>query len=239
MKTDNTRENANLKNKKLRTDDIDTSGKQQVAIPVVEEDLQVGKREVEKGGVRVETRVVEKPVEETVNLREENVRVERVPTDRPLTEREMAEMRNGTIEVVERAEIPMVTKEARVVEEVLVTKDTTQRSETVRDTVKHTEVFVQQLQGQGRTDWPLRNEFSKYDTDFRNHFAKGSYTGYQYDDFVPAYQYGYDIGMSDRYRGKDWDTIDRDAGLEWNKRNPGTWDKVKSAVRHAWMKATS
>jgi len=228
----------NLKGKKIRTDDIAVPGKERVAVPVVQEDIQVGKREVEKGGVRVETRMVESPVEETVNLREETVRVNRVPTDRPLTERELAEMQNQTIEVVEHAEVPVVAKEARVVEEVIVTKDTTQHSETIKDRVKHTEVFVQDLQGKPSSTWQHRNAFSTFDSDFRTHFSQGSYTGYKYDDMIPAYQYGYDIGMSDRYRGKDWDYIDRDAGLEWDRRNPGTWLKVKSAVRHAWLKAT-
>jgi len=229
----------NLRNKKVRTDDIATQGKERVAVPVVQEDIQVGKREVEKGGVRVETRMVESPVQETVNLREEKVRVDRVPTDRPLTERELAEMQNRTIEVVEHAEVPVVAKEARVVEEVVVTKNTTQRAETIKDTVKHTEVFVQDLQDKRTGDWQHRGAFANYDTDFRTHFSQGGYTGYQYDDMIPAYQYGYDIGMSDRYRGKDWDYIDRDAGVEWERRNPGTWAKVKGAVKHAWLKATN
>jgi hypothetical protein len=53
------------------------------AIPVVQEELQVGKRAVARGGVRVYSRVVEQPVEETVQLREERVRVERRPVNRP------------------------------------------------------------------------------------------------------------------------------------------------------------
>src|SRR4051794_6001375 len=55
-------------------------------LPVVEEELQVGKRRVERGGVRVGTRVTEQPVEEQVRLREERARVERRPVDRPATE---------------------------------------------------------------------------------------------------------------------------------------------------------
>jgi hypothetical protein len=54
-------------------------------IPVVQEELQVGKRQVEAGGVRIYTRVTEKPVEEKVRLREEHVDVERRPVDRPLS----------------------------------------------------------------------------------------------------------------------------------------------------------
>jgi len=117
----------------------------QTAIPVVEEELQVGKREVERGGVRVRTEVQERPVEEKVNLREEHVRVERRPVDRPASEADINRARQGgTIEVREKAEQPVVQKQARVVEEVVVGKEATQRTETVRDTVRRTDVDVEE-----------------------------------------------------------------------------------------------
>jgi hypothetical protein len=49
------------------------------------EQLQVGKREVEHGGVRVRSRVIEKPVEEHLRLREERVVVNRRPVNREVT----------------------------------------------------------------------------------------------------------------------------------------------------------
>lgn len=122
---------------------LDRDGK--VAIPVVEEQFQVGKRAVE-GGVRVESRVVERPVEQSVNLREERVKVERHPVDRAATTADAAAFREGTMEFKERSEEPVVSKTARVVEEVVVSKDARQRTETVRGTVRNTEVQVQQQQ---------------------------------------------------------------------------------------------
>jgi uncharacterized protein (TIGR02271 family) len=116
----------------------------EVAIPVVEEELQVGKRQVERGGVRVRSRVIERPVEEMVRLREERVRVERWPVNRPVTEADLRAFREGTIEVTERAEEPVVSKQARVIEEVAVGKDVAKRTETVRDTVRRTEVDVEE-----------------------------------------------------------------------------------------------
>jgi uncharacterized protein (TIGR02271 family) len=115
-------------------------------VPVVEEELQVGKREVERGGVRVESRVEERPVEEQVTLREEHVRVERRPVDRPVGDAEGL-FREGTLEVSERAEVPVVAKEARVVEEVVVNKEVGERTETVRDTVRRTDVNVEEVEG--------------------------------------------------------------------------------------------
>ena len=120
------------------------SNQGEVALPVVEEQLQVGKRAVQRGGVRVYTRVTERPVEETINLREEQVRVERRPVDRPVSEADLAAVREGAIEVTTTGEEAVVSKQARVVEEVVVGKEATERTETVRDTVRRTDVDVEQ-----------------------------------------------------------------------------------------------
>jgi uncharacterized protein (TIGR02271 family) len=111
------------------------------AIPIVEEELNVGKRQVEGGRVRVRSYVVETPVQEQVNLREERVHVERRPTDRPLTGSENL-FQDHTIEVEEKSEEAVVSKDARVKEELVVKKDVEQRTETVSDTVRRTEVEV-------------------------------------------------------------------------------------------------
>lgn len=111
-------------------------------IPVVEEQLRVGKRETDRGRVRVRSYVVETPVTEQVSLREEHVHVERRPVDRPLTDADDA-FRERTIEAVEHSEEAVVSKEARVVEEITVNKEVDQRQETVHDTVRRQEVEVE------------------------------------------------------------------------------------------------
>jgi uncharacterized protein (TIGR02271 family) len=116
-----------------------------VSIPIVEEQLTVGKREVESGGARIHTRVEEVPVQEQVTLREEHVTVDRRPVDRAVTDADNVALRGGTIEVTERAEQAVVSKEARVVEEVVVGKEATERTETVQDTVRRTDVDVEQV----------------------------------------------------------------------------------------------
>jgi uncharacterized protein (TIGR02271 family) len=112
-------------------------------IPVIEEDIDVGKRQVEGGGVRVQSRIIERPVEEHVRLREERVNVERHPVNRPVTDADIRAFREGTIEVRERSEQPVVNKKARVVEEVAINKDVNMRDHTVKDTVRRTDVDVQ------------------------------------------------------------------------------------------------
>lgn len=123
-----------------RTSDSDDRSE---SIPVIREELEVGKREVERGGVRVRSRIVERPVEENVRLREEHVRIERNPVDRPVSSSDLGAFREGEIELTERAEVPVVNKEARVVEEVRLSKEVTEREETIRDTVRSTDVDVE------------------------------------------------------------------------------------------------
>lgn len=113
------------------------------AIPVIEENLRVGKREVNKGRVRVVSRVSERPVEETVSLHEEHAHIERRPVDRPAAADELNSFKAGSIEIQETAEEVVVEKSARVVEEVTVGKQSTSHEETVRDTVRRTDVEVQ------------------------------------------------------------------------------------------------
>jgi uncharacterized protein (TIGR02271 family) len=111
-------------------------------IPVVEEQLHISKRDREHGRVRVRAYVTERPVSEQVSLREERVDVERRPVDRPLTDADNA-FRETTIEAVEHREEAVVSKEARIVEEVVLHKDATQRTETVEDTVRRQDVEVE------------------------------------------------------------------------------------------------
>lgn len=112
------------------------------AIPVIEEDLRVGKREVNTGRVRVVSRVSERPVEETVNLHEEHAHIERRPVDRPAAAGELNSFKAGSIEIQETAEELVIEKSARVVEEVSVGKQSSDHQETVRDTVRRTDVDV-------------------------------------------------------------------------------------------------
>jgi uncharacterized protein (TIGR02271 family) len=121
------------------------------AIPIVEETLRVGKREVGRGGVRVRSYVRETPVTEQVSLREEHVNIERRPVDQPLSAAGGDLFQDRTIEMTETAEEAVVAKEARVTEELTISKDIDQRTETISDTVRHTEVDVEDTRSAGST----------------------------------------------------------------------------------------
>lgn len=108
-------------------------------IDVVEERINIAKRETDAGRVRVRSYVREIPVEEDVTLRSETVNIERRPVDRAAGADAFEEQ---TLEAREYRETPVVSKEARVVEEIDLNKNVDTRTETVRDTVRKTEVEI-------------------------------------------------------------------------------------------------
>ena len=118
-------------------------GAERQTIPVIEEELQVGKRQVQRGGARIYTRVTEKPVEQTVDLKEEHVIIERRPVDRPATDVDFRDGQERELEIRTTAEEPVIAKTARVVEEVEIGRQTTHRKETVRDTVQRRDVEIE------------------------------------------------------------------------------------------------
>lgn len=94
--------------------------------------------------------MVETPVEEQVSLRDETIRVERraVTGGSPVTSADFTER---TVEMTETDEEAVVAKTARVTEEVVVSKDVTERVETVRDTVRRDEVEIEKIPGGSTT----------------------------------------------------------------------------------------
>ncbi len=117
-----------------------TAGDEEV-IPVVKEELAVGKRAHETRR-RIRTHVIERPVQEQVRLQDETVIVERRPATGDRAAR-TGDLHEREFEVIERHEEPVVEKRARATEEVVVKKDVKNRTETVADTVRETEVEVE------------------------------------------------------------------------------------------------
>jgi uncharacterized protein (TIGR02271 family) len=208
------------------------------AIPVVQEQLKVGKREVQRGGVRVFSRIVETPVNESIGLREERVNVERRPVNEPISSVDTAAFKEQSIEVRETAEEAVVEKSARVVEEVLVNKEVTQREQQISDTVRHTEVEVEQL-GAGAA----RSSGMSDDDYYRNHFTSNyGTTGGSYEDYAPAYSYGSEMARNQKYSGRQWNEVENDLRSDWSTRSGSsagsTWEKMKDAVKSGWDRMT-
>ncbi|WEF35604.1 YsnF/AvaK domain-containing protein [Pseudoduganella chitinolytica] len=198
-------------------------------IPVMQEELKVGKRMVQRGGVRIYQRLVETPVQESVSLREEHVNVERRPVDRPIDPSQVGAFQETSFELRENAEEAVVQKTARVVEEVVVGKEVSQRTDQISDTVRSTQVDVEQL---GSTD---------DDDYYRSHWTSNyGNLGGTFDDYAPAYRYGASMRDSDSYRGRSWDEAETTLRSNWESHYPtSAWDKFKAAVKHGWERMTS
>jgi len=203
----------------------------ETTIPVVEEELQVGKRQTERD-VHVRTTVTETPVTEQVQLREEHVTVERRPVDRAARPGDGDAFKEKTITVTETVEEPVVSKQSRVVEEVVVRKEASEHTETVRDTVRRTDVKVDQT---GATLKEDIKGFDTYDADFRRHYgtAFANKSGATYEIYLPAYRYGYTLATDKRYMDRDWTVLEPEARRTWEERHAGTWEQFKDSIRYA------
>lgn len=226
-------------------------------LPVVEEELRVGKRVVQRGGVRIYQRVSERPVQESVNLREEEVHVERHKVDKPATQADLDAFKEGEMELRETAEEPVVSKTARVVEEVVVGKDVKERTETVSDTVRRTDVDVEKIDAGDTTQRGTKatrttttsttsntnvgmSTSADYEQDYRKHWQSSfANQGGRYEEYEPAYRYGAQLRNNESYKGYQWNQVEPEARRDWESKNPGsTWEKTKDAVRHAWERTT-
>lgn len=116
-------------------------------LKVIAEEVKVGKREVEGGGIRVRRRVTQQPFEQEVSLREQHAVTSRVAVDRAADPQELqAAFTDRTIELRETAEEAVVSKTARVVEEVRVGTESTERKEMIRDSLRRSDVDIERIE---------------------------------------------------------------------------------------------
>ncbi len=217
-----------------------TAAQDSQAIPVVQEELQVGKRTIMRGGVRVYSRTVSQPVQESVRLQEEHVRVERTPVNREATAADLSNKGEQVFEVYEYAEEAVVGKRARVVEEIRVGKDTSERTETIRDNVRHTEVNVENL-GTAVTTGATSGSAATTDDDYYRQHFNSTYgaTGDTYETYAPAYRYGQTLAGDPRYAGRSFEDVEPQLRSEYSSRYPNSkWDQMKDSVRYGWNRLT-
>ncbi len=117
-----------------------------VVLQLIDEELEIGMRRYEAGGIHLETHIVTEPIAKEVRIHEERVKVERNKLDRAL-DAAAAErsFHDETVEIKAKAEVPLICKSAHVVEEIVVKKKVFDRSETVRDKVRHMDVDITEL----------------------------------------------------------------------------------------------
>ncbi len=122
-------------------------------IPILEEEIRVGRREVRRGGARVHSFTAEVPVHEDLELWEEQAGIERRPANRRLSDQEVEQgglLRERVVEVSQMREEAVVSKEAFVREELVVKKKVEHRIEQIDETVRRTEVEIEALSPERR-----------------------------------------------------------------------------------------
>lgn len=108
-------------------------------IPIVKEELAVGKRVTEKHHY-IRTHVIEQPAEAQVGLKDETMVVERRPTS---GQTQAGGLEDREVEIIEKHEEPVVEKRTRADEELVVRKDVKHRTETIKDKVRETKVDIE------------------------------------------------------------------------------------------------
>ena len=111
---------------------------------LAEEHINVGKRLIQKGTTRVRRFVIDKPVEAQVTLHEEHAKVVRRAVADPEFVKDI-DWTDKTVEVAETAEEAVISKNARITEEVVVGREGTDHVETVRDKVRSQQIEVERI----------------------------------------------------------------------------------------------
>ena len=207
----------------------------EIRVPVAEERLTVGKREVELGEVDIRKTVTEEEQSASVTLRRDEVNVQQVDVnDRPLREGEDA-FEEGTIRVQLRGEEAVVSKEAVVTGEVVIDKESVAREERVSGTVRREHVDVEQAYQQARTGFA------------QTHAAAATATGRTFEQAEPNYRAGFTAAHDARYADREFEEVEPNLHSEYEtsrKTRTGgtmddgddTWEQLRQEVREGWNK---
>jgi uncharacterized protein (TIGR02271 family) len=200
-------------------------------LEVIEEELEVGKESVERGRMRIYNVITEREVSQDVGLRDETIRVQRRPADRAV-KIDPSLFKERSFEMVEVDEIAKVGKTARVIEEVSLTKDVAEKVQTIRETLRHQDVEVEEV--------ATARPYKDYDMDFRGFFRNNLMkSGVNYEQREPAFRFGYDLATREPFRSTPWSAVEADSRRIWEEKNPGTWAENQALVKYAWERVRS
>lgn len=148
-------------------------------IQVVEERLDIGKRAVSRGKVRILSSIVTRDVSENITLHGETVTVDRRPVDRLVSAAalEVDPFKERVIEMEEYDEQAVVAKTAHVIEEIGIRKDAADRVETVTDTLRSTKVDIEDGRTIGTASTLVGNIVSEIRDDMEVVGSDGAHVG--------------------------------------------------------------
>ena len=65
-------------------------------------------------------------------------------------------------------------------------------------------------------------------------------TGGRWEDYEPAYSYGWNMRDRAEYRGRSWTDVEPEFQRDWSTRHPETpWDRARESVRETWEDVTT
>ena len=86
-----------------------------------------------------------------------------------------------------------------------------------------------------RADQEMLDQLKREEPQFKEHYGHHyADSGYTYNQYRPAYQYGYELAMDQRYRTLDWSVLELQARKGWDESTMGLWNQYKDAVRFGW-----
>jgi uncharacterized protein (TIGR02271 family) len=211
-------------------------------IELREETLQPVKQAVQTGEVGVRTTVREQQHEVPVNLRREEVTIERHAVDRPADPREVGQIQEESISVPVYEEQAELQKQARVYEEVTLSKQPVEEQRTITGTTRREELDVTQsgdVNIQGNPAVRTGESWTQMMPTYRSRWEQ-SHRGSNWREAEPAYRYAYEMQNDPKYRGRSYSEIESDLRKDWqNRGEPTAWDKISANVREAWNDVTS
>ena len=201
-------------------------GTGQIRVPIVEERLNVEKRQGEMGSVDIRKDVETEQVNIPVELRHEEVTIDRVDVkDRPVAAGDVATaFEEGTIRVPVRGEEAVVEKEAVVTGEVVINREVKTERETISDTVRKERVNVDENYKRDRAA-------------FEEHFNSDGNAGTAADtrtfaDAEPNYRKGYETAYDERYAGRDFAAVEPE--LKRSHSGSESWEHLREEIREGF-----
>ena len=224
---------------------MDARGKAEgeIRVPVMEERLDVEKRQVDMGSVDVRKEVTSEQVSVPVQLTQEEVHIDRRDVkDRPVATGDMPDaFKEGTIRVPVRGEEAVVTKEAFVTGEVVIDRERTTETQTISDTVRKERVEVDE-------------NYTRQREDFRKHFegSRQGATGKKadtrtFDDAEPNYRTGFYAANDEKNRGRKFEDVEPDLRRQHtasSTKSSGTagsgdsWEHLRQEIREGWERGS-
>lgn len=205
-----------------------------IRVPIMEERIDVDKRQTQHGSVDIRKEVVAEQVNVPVELRHEEVHVNRVDVpDRRVGPGEMGDaFEEGTIRVPVRGEEAVARKETFVTGEVVIDRDVVTERENVTDTIRKEKVDVDE-------------NFNREREGFRQHFEgrRGGLTGSSVDtrtfeDAEPNYRTGYTYAHDQRYAGRNFDEVEPELRRSHGNLGSGdSWEHLREEIREGWDRA--